>query len=74
MTRAMLLPTNMVLTKLLGWRKKRAIAFWDTPFFSRSISARMRLLDTKAISIPEKKAEKTIATSSPMICGVSCAI
>jgi len=37
------------------------------PFFSLSISARRRLLATKAISIPEKNAERTIVIKIPII-------
>jgi hypothetical protein len=44
-----------------------AMAFCDKPFFSRSISARSLLLDTKAISMPEKKAEKSMVTSKHII-------
>ena len=47
-------------------------ALCDKPFFSLSISALSLLLDTKAISMPEKKAEKSIDTSKPMMSEVIC--
>ena len=37
------------------------------PFFSFSTSANNLLLETKAISMPEKKAEKAIDTNMPMM-------
>ena len=56
----MLFPTNMVEIKLLGLLKKmdriREVRLWSL----RSISKRSLFEDTKAISMPEKKAEKAI--------------
>ena len=43
------------------------------PFFSLSISNSMRLLVTKAISMPEKKADSTMVTTMPMINEISTA-
>ena len=48
--------------------------FCDNPFLSLSISASILLLATKAFSIPEKKAEKTMVTSMPMTNAMSIAI
>lgn len=41
------------------------------PFFSLSISANILLLETKAISMPEKKALKTIVTRISIISDIS---
>ena len=60
MTRAILFPTNMVEIKLFGFLKKmdkmRVVILPSL----RSISNRSLLAETKAISIPEKNAEKAI--------------
>ena len=42
----------------------------ERPPFSRSISANILLLDTKAIYMPEKKAEKSIEMSNPIMSDV----
>jgi hypothetical protein len=58
----MLLPTNIVDIKLSEWRKKkeRIREANPVPF---SISKRSLSTETKAISIPEKNAEKAIVRS-----------
>ena len=61
----------MVLTKPLGWAKNCEMSRCEIPLFSFSISTSMRLLDTKAISMPEKKAEKAIETRIPTISDIS---
>ena len=43
------------------------MTFCERPFFSRSISANNLLLETNAISMPEKNAEKSIETRSHII-------
>ena len=60
MTKAMLFPTNMVEMKLFGFLKKMDRMRVVILSSLRSISKRSLLAETKAISIPEKNAEKAI--------------
>lgn len=55
----MLFPTSIVEIKLFGLRKKQERMPDVTPGF-RSISKRSLSTETKAISIPEKKAENAM--------------
>ena len=54
--------------------KKNEIKRCDKALRSLSISASILLLATKAISIPEKKAEKAMVASIPMTKGKSIVV
>ena len=67
----MLLPTSIVEIKLLGLLKKIDKIFEEIPLLF-SISNLNLSTETKAISIPEKKAEKAIVKSRNSIVCMFC--
>lgn len=69
MTNAMLLPTSMVEMKLFGLRRKQAMMPEVIPGFL-SISKRSLSTETKAISIPEKKAEKAMVINKRIMVSI----